>query len=482
MNSSVWHSFEGTTVLVAGDFMIDRYIEGDVSRISPEAPVPVVSVNNIREALGGAGNVINNIIALGGHARAVTCLGNDAEGDLIITMLNECGANTEFVCRNDETVTIQKTRVVSSHQQFLRYDQEKIAPVSHKCIFQLAENESKLFSEVDILLISDYGKGFITEESAQFLISAALRHNIKIVVDPKGKNYEKYRGATVCTPNLKELRDASGEKADTEENLLYAAEKISSTFGIDNIVVTRSEKGMSLIPGTKAKKDDFPAIAKEVSDVTGAGDTVISVMALAIANNFPFSECCILANQAASVVVSKYGAATVTPQELIGMNNEVSSIKFRTADEASALANQLRCNDKKIVFTNGCYDIIHAGHISSFKQAKSFGDVLIVGLNSDASVKRLKGASRPIVSQENRAKLLVALEAVDYVIIFEDDTPQKLIETIHPDVLVKGKDWESKQPISGQEFIESYGGSVKFIDLEQGLSTTSIVEKIKKSS
>lgn len=479
MNQAVWKEFSGITVLVAGDFMIDRYIEGKVSRISPEAPVPVVAVQTVREMLGGAGNVIHNILALGGHAKAVTCLGMDTEGTRIVELLRSQGADTEGILRDTSVVTIQKTRVLASHQQFLRYDQEKLAPLPTTKLETLRRQEDRLFSGVEIVILSDYGKGFLTEDCAQFLIGAAKKRGLQVVVDPKGTNYRRYRGATLCTPNLKELREVSGFAAETEDDLFAAAERVRLENELANIIVTRSEQGMSLIPGTSDVKDDFPAVAKEVSDVTGAGDTVVSVLALGMARNLSLPDCCLLANQAASVVVSKYGAAVVTPEEL--MLATVQDGKHIPFTQAAELARELHRRGRKIVFTNGCFDLVHAGHLSSFRQARALGDVLIVGLNADRSVRRLKGETRPIVNQENRAELLGALKMIDYVVIFDEDTPQSLIEAIRPDVLVKGRDWESKQPIAGQRFVESYGGHVEFIDLEQGLSTTAIVRKIQNS-
>ena len=477
MDQSIWLEFGTVHVLVAGDFMLDRYIEGTVSRISPEAPVPVVAVENTREALGGAGNVVHNIVALGGYARALTCLGADREGDCIIDALQGYGADTDMIIRDPNAVTIQKTRVIASHQQFLRYDQEKITPISKECLFTIQKNERLIFEGIDVVILSDYGKGFLTKESAQFLIDAAKKRNIPVIVDPKGKDYSLYRGATVCTPNLKELKEASGTQVKSERELFEAAQQLRERNGLKNIVVTRSEEGMSLIPGFSGEKDDFPAICHEVSDVTGAGDTVISVIALGLAKGVSLPDCCKMANLAASIVVSKFGVAVATPEELL--SKTLPREKLVSLESIGLIAEGLRKQGKKIVFTNGCFDLVHAGHLSSFRQAKAFGDVLIIGLNSDDSVRRLKGPSRPIVGQKNRAELLCALEQIDYVVIFDQDTPEELVKLIKPDVLVKGADWSSKQPIAGQKLVEENGGAVRFIQLEQGLSTTSIVEKIK---
>lgn len=479
MDDIIWEKLAGKRVLVVGDYMVDRYIEGGVRRISPEAPVPVIEVRSEREVLGGAGNVINNILALGGEAMAVGCIGTDGEGDNLLSMLQARGADVSCIFRDENRPTIVKTRVVSGFQQFLRYDKEKIEPLSGACMRFFRAHEEEIFRRADIVLLSDYGKGTFTQECAQFFIQGARKRGLKVVIDPKGKDYSRYYGATVCTPNVKELKEATGSQVESEEELYAAAEKLREENGLNYVLVTRSEKGMSLIPGVKKNKDDFPALAKEVVDVTGAGDTVVSVISLALAAGIPFPQACKMANRAASVVVSKFGSATATKMELIG--DSISKKEVVAQKDAEILAECLRQQGKKIVFTNGCFDILHAGHISSFRHARALGDVLIVGLNSDASVRRIKGEKRPVIAEKDRAALLLGLEVVDYVIIFDEDTPEALIHAVRPDVLVKGKDWESKQPVAGQEFIESYGGRVAFMRLEEGLSTTSIIEKIKNS-
>ena len=478
MNVELLHKIKDLSVLVIGDFMVDKYIEGSVTRISPEAPVPVLEVKTKKRKLGGAGNVVNNISILGANIKVVGCVGKDADGDWLIQKMNERGIDTSYLRQEKGTQTISKTRLVSKKQQFLRLDEETIKAVSDEFCNFIEENLDEIFEEVDVLIISDYGKGTIREDLAQILIRFANGHNIISIVDPKGKNYQKYFGATVCTPNMNELRVVTGKQIDTEEEILEAGVKLRQETSIKNLMVTRSEKGISLIQEGETKKD-FPAIEKDVVDVTGAGDTVVSIVAVCMGAGYTIEESCVIANIAASIVCSKFGAATVSLSELI--SDIVSSGEFKAVNIQAAryIFSSLKEKGKKIVFTNGCFDLLHAGHISSFLQAKSKGDILVVAVNSDASVKKIKGDKRPIISQENRMKMLCSLECVDYVILMEDTDPTRIIEMLRPDIVVKGKDWEDK-PMPERAIISSYGGTMEFIDLEAGLSTTNIIKKISE--
>lgn len=469
----------GKKVVVFGDMMIDEYLEGNVSRISPEAPVPVVHVQKCTKRLGGAGNVVRNLCALGAKVSAVSFIGADEAGDWLAERFKSYDVDISGLCRSGEAVTSIKTRVTAHNQQLLRYDRELVRNVPDSYVKQLEGTIDSLLGGACVLIISDYGKGVVTADSARAVITAAKKKGIPVIVDPKGSDYTKYRGATVCTPNMKELQGAVGRELSSEEEIAQAGVELCENCGIDYILATRSEKGMSLISGKTHEKSDYPALAKEVSDVTGAGDTVISVFSLCYALGASKDDCCRLSNIAASIVVSKFGAAVASPDEIrrcITPSAKNASC-ILTLEEAAQTAEKLRNLGKKIVFTNGCFDIVHAGHISSFKQAREFGDILFVGVNSDASVRRLKGDKRPIVSQENRMALLESLSCIDYLVLFEDDTPEELIRAIKPDVLVKGKDWEGKE-VAGGEFVRSCGGEVKFIELEQGLSTTNVINKI----
>lgn len=475
------NKFKKARIVVFGDMMIDEYLSGDVSRISPEAPVPVVHIQSETKRLGGAGNVVRNLCALGADVVPVSCIGNDASGEWLINRFKEYGLNISGIIQSADSVTGIKTRVTSHNQQLIRYDREIIKNAPDGFTEWLSENASIFISNADAVIISDYGKGVVTKDTARIVIDTALKANIPVIADPKGSDYSKYSGATVCTPNMKEIQTAVGRNVSSEEEIAVAGKELCDGCNIKYILATRSEKGMSLINGGSGKKSDYPALAKEVIDVTGAGDTVISVFTLCFALGAGFDDCCKIANIAASIVVSKFGASVAYPEEIqsamCGATCHSRSTKILTAEQAKQKAAFLRQQGKKIVFTNGCFDLVHAGHIASFKQAVELGDVLFVGVNSDASIKRLKGEKRPVVDENNRLKLLEAITYIDYLVLFEDDTPEKLIKSIKPDVLVKGRDWEGKNVV-GAEFVQQNGGKVQFIDLEQGLSTTNIIKKI----
>lgn len=464
-------------MLVVGDLMVDKYILGTVERISPEAPVPVLRQNEVRRRLGGAGNVIANIISLGAKVRALGRVGNDVEGEFVRNDLHGLNVEDRYIFTSGSTIV--KTRVTACNQQFLRIDKESIVPLSGKEAGQIAAEIGNILQDMTVVIISDYAKGFITEELSQIVIQAARERNIPVLVDPKGNCATKYRGATAITPNNKEFLDLTGlTEMPLENDIKAVALQLCVENCLDYLILTRSEKGISIIDHRSGEKRDYPAVVKEVVDVTGAGDTVVACIALAAGAGFNMSECVVIANIAASIVISRFGAAQTTIEELSG------AMPLRTKeshDVSSVIAqiNHFKGQGKKVVFTNGCFDLVHAGHISSFQQARSFGDILVVGVNSDESIRRLKGASRPIVDLKNRVALLSALECVDLVIPFYEDTPQTLIEQVKPDVLVKGKDWEGKE-VAGSEFVRSCGGRVEFIELEQGLSTTNIIQKIRQ--
>lgn len=482
MDSFDFERIKNTKILVFGDFMVDEYLTGDVSRISPEAPVPIVHVQSRTQRLGGAGNVVRNLCALGGQVKALTMIGNDVAGLWLMNSLKNYGVSTSDIFQTDTAVTNIKTRVSARSQQLLRYDNENEQNIPREYVEYLKEKIPEIMEDIQAVIISDYGKGVVTAQTAQLLINEARKRKIIVAVDPKGNDYSKYYGATICTPNLKELREASNKTVKSEEEIRAAALELCETCDINYMLVTRSEKGMSLITRSTATKDDFSALTKEVVDVTGAGDTVVSVLTACMASGEKIQIACRISNLAASIVVSKFGASVAMPEEisvLMDAEKESSSEsnKILSVSEMKVEMKQLRKMGRRVVFTNGCFDIIHAGHISSFQQARAFGDVLIVGLNSDASIRRIKGEKRPIVDQTNRALLLAELECVDYVVIFDEDTPETLIQSLCPDVLVKGKDWMGK-PVAGDEYLRSHGGQVEYIDLVTGLSTTNIINKI----
>lgn len=471
------HLLKDIKALIVGDFMVDKYIQGNVKRISPEAPVPILEVKSKSSKLGGAGNVVNNIISLGGKTRVIGCVGDDHNGNWLIEKLKEQNVDISYLKKYNEVQTICKTRLVAKNQQFLRYDEEIIRDIPHIYEEFISENIEEVLNDIQVIIISDYAKGTITNNLSQLVITQANLKNIPVVVDPKGKDYSKYNGATLCTPNINELSIVTGKECNQELVIEEAGQQLCNKINLNYLVLTRSEKGISLFEKGSILKIDYPAVIKDVIDVTGAGDTVASVIALCLAGGYTINECCKLANLAASIVCSKFGAATLSLNELLECILDSGEFKLVDLNTAKYIAASLREKGKKIVFTNGCFDLLHAGHLSSFIQAKTFGDVLIVAVNSDASVKKIKGESRPIINEKDRIQMLCALECVDYVVLMEDDTPINLINAIRPDVTVKGKDWRNKE-LPERSVVESYGGKVNFIDLEAGLSTTKIIEKI----
>lgn len=479
MNAAEARAFSNVTVLIVGDYMLDNYVGGNVQRISPEAPIPVLNVTWERTQLGGAGNVVNNLQALSAKTKVLSCIGQDSNGDNLVAMLSQTGADISFLQRSAAVTTIRKTRVVAKSQQVVRIDWEEDTRLPAEFFEYVKQNLNGIFSGVDVLLLSDYGKGTLTFEMTQMLIKKARDVNIPVLVDPKGSDWGKYRGATMCTPNLKELSVVCGINftQTMETEIREAAHDLCNQLEMDYLLVTRSEKGMSLV-SKDGVKTDYPAQEQEVIDVSGAGDTVISTMALGMVAGFDMGACCRLANEAAAIVVSKFGTATVSLEELIGAELFSAGKKRITKEDAEYLSKFLHEQGKRIVFTNGCFDLVHAGHVFSLEQAKSHGDVLVVGINSDASVKRLKGELRPVVNEDDRAYLLQSLGVVDYVIVFDEDTPAELIQAVQPDVLVKGKDYEGKEVV-GSEVVHARGGRVELIDLKAGLSTTAIIQKIR---
>ena len=479
MDLKYLYKIRDISVLVYGDMMVDKYIQGEVTRISPEAPVPVLAVRNKQNKLGGAGNVINNIISLGAKSRVIGYLGNDENGTWLINEFRNRGVDVSYVKQYDDVRTISKTRLVAKNQQFLRYDEEEIKPVPDQYLHFVARNVQEIFRNIQVVVISDYAKGAVTESIAQLIIKYANANQIPVIVDPKGKDYSKYADATICAPNTHELGVVMGKDISSENDIELYGQKLCEDIGFKYLVLTRSEKGMSLFQQGGNVKEDFPADVKDVIDVTGAGDTVVATIALLFAIHLRIEDCCVFANKAASAVCSKFGTATLSLNELFERILISGKCKLVDLETAQCISENLKEKGKTIVFTNGCFDLLHAGHLSSFLQAKAFGDVLFVAVNSDQSVKRIKGDSRPVIREKYRVDLLCALECIDYVILMEDTNPVNIIKAIKPDISVKGIDWEGKY-IPEKEVIESYGGSIKFIDLEKGLSTTEIINKIRR--
>ncbi len=464
-------------ILVVGDLMIDHYLWGACERISPEAPVQVVDIAKETTVLGGAGNVINNLKTLGANVSVASVIGEDDNGVELLAMLESIAIDSKNIIAQKMRKTSKKSRIIAVSQQILRYDKESKEDISSSSVSTLLESIQKSISSYDMIILSDYGKGVLTNELCQGVIILAKKKGLKVLVDPKGSDFSKYKGAYLLTPNKKEAIVATGIEINTSENLKLALEKLKQECDLGVSLITLSEDGIAILD---RELEIFPTVAKEVFDVTGAGDTVIASIAFALSCEKSIQESAAFANLAAGVVVGKIGSATVTLEEIedyeASLHKSTSDAHIKTFDDIHAIIDRARENGKKIVFTNGCFDILHVGHVKYLQIAKSFGDILIVGLNSDASVSRLKGPTRPVNIAEDRAYLLAALEAVDFVVPFEDDTPYELIKMIAPDVLVKGGDYEGKVVI-GTEF----ASELKLVDFVNGKSTTRTIQKIQGS-
>ena len=468
--------FDQAQVLVLGDIMLDRYWEGGTSRISPEAPVPVVKVEQIKDRPGGAGNVALNIAALGAGAQLGGYTGDDEMADSLQDMLSGAGVHCGFT-RVAGHPTITKLRVVSRHQQLIRLDFEE--PDLSLAGKPLVDSLSSLLPHCGVLVLSDYAKGALQDPAP--LIAAAREVGIPVLVDPKGTDFERYRGATLLTPNLHEFEAVVG-LCSSESELVERGEKLMAELQLQALLVTRGEHGMTLLrPGEEELH--LPARAREVFDVTGAGDTVIAVLASAVAAGAELPQAVALANIAASIVVGKLGTATVSGPELrrAVQQDQGSERGAVTLEQLQIAMADARSHGEKVVFTNGCFDIIHAGHVTYLEEARKQGQRLIVAVNSDDSVRRLKGKGRPINPEERRMAVLAGLEAVDWVVCFTGDTPRSLLETLQPDILVKGGDYGNKEDVVGWEIVEGYGGEVKVLGVVDDLSTTAIVTQIQQA-
>lgn len=466
--------FDATRILVVGDVMLDRYWHGDTSRISPEAPVPVVKIENIEDSPGGAANVALNIAALGAACNLTGVIGDDVAGQSLQQVLTAAGIECDFHL-SDNNPTITKLRVLSHHQQLIRLDFEE--EFSSEDSELINKKLSGLLKNVDLVILSDYKKGSLKDiKNFIPLIKAA---GIPILVDPKGSDFSKYKGATLLTPNLSEFEIVVG-KCATEEELVSKGQRLIKDLDLEALLVTRGEHGMSLIRPNEAELH-FPARSRDVFDVTGAGDTVISVLAASLGAGKPLPEAVALANIAAGIAVSKVGTVAVSGPELRReVQNDSDTGRGVMSREQLALAvADAKANGEKVVFTNGCFDIIHAGHVGYLQDARNQGERLIVALNDDASVTRLKGEGRPINPIERRMAVVAGLEAVDWVISFDEDTPIPLLEELQPNILIKGGDYGIDEVV-GAEIVQAYGGEIKVLAFLDNCSTTGIVEKIQK--
>lgn len=472
-------------ILVVGDLMIDHYLWGDCDRISPEAPVQVVNVSKETAVLGGAGNVVNNLHALGATVSVASVVGQDDIGTELLLMLKSLGVKTEGLVTQEGRKTSKKSRIIASSQQILRYDKESKEDITQASVDKIITAIKKDLFLYDMIILSDYGKGVLTPKLCQEIISLAACKNKKVLVDPKGKDYSRYKGAHFLTPNKKEACEATGIDIVDDESLLSAGEWLRRECELELSMITLSEDGIAIFSEESEAFDGtmhkVPTVAKEVFDVTGAGDTVIASLAYALSSGKDVVTAAQFANAAAAVVVGKIGSATATMDEIevyeSTLHQSSSDMHIKSHEEIAKVVDSARSRNKRVVFTNGCFDILHLGHVKYLEIAKSFGDILIVGLNADSSVRELKGPERPINPEYDRAYLLAALEVVDYVVIFSEETPHDLIKMIEPDVLVKGGDYEGKTVV-GTEFAKE----LKLVDFVDGKSTTRTIEKIKVSN
>ncbi len=473
-------------IAVVGDLMLDQYVDTDVKRISPEAPVPVCNVSSVFYRAGGASNSALNIQLAGGCAHLFGFTGKDETRNILVGLLEEKKVDTKGVSCVDEFDTIKKIRLSSERQQIVRVDIEKKFDFTTSCRNELLTGIKKL-SNINAILLSDYGKGTLDRDFIKSVISYAKGENTPVVIDPKGNDYTKYSGATVITPNRGEACLALNLKNDGSVSKERLAKELKERFDIEYVLLTLGQDGMYLYGGKLSEGIHLKAQAREVYDVSGAGDTVAAVLTLALGSGIDIIEAVTLSNIAAGVVVEKWGTTPITKDELLaaidnyeGTSSYGVSVKSKIKD-LEYLKAHIKTKDqrkKKVVFTNGCFDILHAGHVSYLEKASRLGDELVVAVNSDSSVKRLKGEQRPINSEENRAYLIAALGFVDYVVIFSEDTPKRVIDELVPDVLVKGSDWKVEN-IVGADTVIKNGGKVETIDLVEGLSTTSLIGKIK---
>ncbi|HEU4708098.1 MAG TPA: bifunctional D-glycero-beta-D-manno-heptose-7-phosphate kinase/D-glycero-beta-D-manno-heptose 1-phosphate adenylyltransferase HldE [Methylophilaceae bacterium] len=471
---------EAPWALVVGDLMLDRYLIGEVERISPEAPVPVLLLKQQDERAGGAANVAANLAKLGIPTRLAGYIGQDADGQLLLDLINQMGIDTQAVTRSKTHPTITKTRIVGGHQQMLRLDQESRDGYTDADREQLKRLvQSALAQKPAIVVLSDYAKGVVEARFTGYIIEESRKLGIPVLVDPKGRDYSKYRGATALTPNKRETAEACGVSVHDNQALLSAAQELRTSLSLDFLAVTRGEEGISLIEA--GSTCHIPATAKQVFDVSGAGDTVIATLAAGLIHGLKHEEALHLANIAAGVVVGKVGTVPITQAELLQalVTEESATQADKICDllHLQNLVEKWRAQGDRIVFTNGCFDLLHAGHVTYLEAARKAGDRLVLGLNTDRSVSALKGPSRPVIHEADRARVLAALEAVDAVILFDEDTPLQLIKAIRPDIIAKGSDYMESQVVGAAE-VKSWGGKVALIPIVPGRSTSKILEKL----
>ncbi len=470
---SLLAGIESASAAVVGDIILDEYIIGDSDRISPEAPEPIILEQARTYKPGGAANVAVNIASLGAEAHLFGVVGDDTDGNIVRETLAELGLGTNGLIAEKGRPTCRKTRMIARGNQVLRVDRETKHHVDHDIEQQITASIAAL--DADIVIVSDYAKGMISAR----LVTALAEAGKKVIVDPKSADFSKYRGAYLVTPNLPELSAAAGVGTLTAADVESPARYIMAASGIENMLVTCGPDGMILIEKDKPPQH-VHAKTREVYDVTGAGDTVIATVAAAVSGGAELADACYVANIAAGIVVGKHQTAVTTPTEIMDYAFGPSSAdKIVGLLALLGIVKELKNAGKKIVFTNGCFDLIHVGHITYLNEARGLGDILIVGLNTDRSVRALKGPTRPILPEQERSHILAALECIDYVVLFDEDTPFDLIGAVRPDVLAKGADYTTEEVV-GHDIIESYGGKVVLLPLLENMSTTNIIRTIRE--
>ncbi len=472
--------FEGLHVWVAGDLMLDEYVSGRVERISPEAPIPVVHVRDAQNRLGGATNVARQIAALGARVSLCGAVGKDDTGDFLLGRCAEKGIDTPAVARLQGYQTTRKLRILGHGQQLLRLDWEELRPcsaeISTELVGVLREGPAP-----DVIVLSDYAKGFLTDETINLLLAEATKYGVPVLVDPKRHDLAAYQGATVITPNLRELEAATGLKLK-EAEIDAVAEAARGVIGdglFAAVIVTMGERGMLVVPAA-ADHITISGQRRAVFDVTGAGDTAIAVIALSLAAGADLADAARIANTAAGIAVGEVGAVSVSSEEIVSALRRRNTGKILDREQLTEQVEAWHLQNRRVVFTNGCFDLLHIGHLTLLREAAQLGDALVLAINSDDSVRRLKGDKRPLVPEAERAALLAALDCVDAVTIFDEDTPLETLEAIHPDILVKGQDYLPHEVV-GRELVESYGGRLELVPLLPEHSTSDLVEKIRKS-
>ncbi len=466
-----------TKVFLIGDIMLDRYVFGKINRISPEAPVPIFLTESSKEVLGGSGNVLSNLISLGTKTSYLSVIGKDENGNKIKKLLKKLNFKSYNLIIDQFRKTTVKTRYISNSQQIIRVDEENSGSILNKVESKLIKKIDNILKDKDVIVISDYNKGVITKKLCEYIIKKGNLLKIPIVIDPKNENFNIYKNSTLVTPNQLEASKISNINIVSNKDTERCGKMIMKKYNIKSVLITRGDKGLSLI--TKKASLHSPTISKEVYDVSGAGDTVLAVIASCMPNEIEETKALTLANKAAGKVIGKVGTSPISLKELFDNDSKVYTNKVFDIISLCKKLEQDRQKGLKIGFTNGCFDVLHYGHISCIEKSKRNCDKLIIAINSDSSVKKLKGKNRPINNELYRSKVLSSLKSCDYVIIFKEKTPLSIIKKIKPDIITKGGDYKNKK-IVGENEIKKWGGSVLALDFVEGLSSTKILNKLYK--